>query len=74
MLLKNPKFWEYFPEYTKLKEEKFTIGCCNLNDKLYKKILEYIKQNPTKWMDFFKHDKLMVYVNGKTIIYERNIV
>lgn len=64
-LLKDPKFWQYFPEYPKI--EDYKVGCCNMKEETYFKVLGWIKQNPDKWKSYYGTDKLRIFDYGKVV-------
>ena len=67
--LKNPMFWEYFPEYNYLKLDletgKIKLSCCSMPKDTVKTLSDLILNNPEKWKLYLKKDKLNVFDGTK---------
>lgn len=69
--LKNPLFWEYFPEYSdvklKLENKELPMTCCSMAPKTVLALSQLVLDNPEKWKKYLDAEKINVYTGTKVI-------
>lgn len=74
-VIRDPLLYKVFPEllvlYNDLKKGKYKVTCCSFDKNLHLKLVEHIRCNTNKWLDYLELDRLIVYIDNKKEIFTK---